>query len=57
MKQNAEKQALEETKSISVGASQIRSYVLDDARITDLCVPGLKARIRQAVLDGDWTSY
>ena len=35
-KKNAEKQALEDNKSDIGWGSQIRSYVLDDARIKDL---------------------
>ncbi len=52
MKQNEEKQALEETKSDIGWGSQIRSYVLDDARIKDLRT-GVENRNTQAVLDGD----
>ncbi|QSX30583.1 peptide chain release factor 2 [Shewanella cyperi] len=51
-KQNAEKQALEETKSDIGWGSQIRSYVLDDSRIKDLRT-GVETRNTQAVLDGD----
>ncbi len=52
MKQNAEKQALEDSKSDIGWGSQIRSYVLDDARIKDLRT-GVENRNTQAVLDGD----
>ncbi|WP_102576612.1 peptide chain release factor 2, partial [Vibrio splendidus] len=51
-KQNAEKQASEETKSDIGWGSQIRSYVLDDSRIKDLRT-GIENRNTQAVLDGD----
>ncbi|WP_156106911.1 peptide chain release factor 2 [Gallibacterium genomosp. 1] len=51
-KKNAEKQALEESKSDIGWGSQIRSYVLDDARIKDLRT-GVENRNTQAVLDGD----
>lgn len=51
-KQNAEKQALEDTKSDIGWGSQIRSYVLDDSRIKDLRT-GVETRNTQAVLDGD----
>ncbi|AEY02834.1 peptide chain release factor 2 [Oceanimonas sp. GK1] len=50
-KQNAEKQALEDSKSDIGWGSQIRSYVLDDARIKDLRT-GVETRNTQAVLDG-----
>ncbi|MDE8557283.1 MULTISPECIES: peptide chain release factor 2 [Pantoea] len=51
-KKNAEKQALEDNKSDIGWGSQIRSYVLDDARIKDLRT-GVETRNTQAVLDGD----
>ena len=51
-KQNAEKQAQEESKADIGWGSQIRSYVLDDARIKDLRT-GVETRNTQAVLDGD----
>lgn len=51
-KQNAEKQALEDTKSDIGWGSQIRSYVLDDSRIKDLRT-GVENRNTQQVLDGD----
>ncbi len=51
-KRNAEKQALEDTKSDIGWGSQIRSYVLDDSRIKDLRT-GVENRNTQAVLDGD----
>ncbi|MGL5036734.1 MAG: peptide chain release factor-like protein, partial [Aeromonas sp.] len=55
-KQNAEKQALEETKSDIGWGSQIRSYVLDDSRIKDLRT-GVETRNTQAVLDGDLDKF
>lgn len=54
--QNAEKQALEETKSDIGWGSQIRSYVLDDSRIKDLRT-GVETRNTQAVLDGDLDKF
>lgn len=50
-KQFAEKQAMEDSKSDIGWGSQIRSYVLDDARIKDLRT-GIENRNTQAVLDG-----
>lgn len=50
-KQAAEKQALEDSKADIGWGSQIRSYVLDDARIKDLRT-GVENRNTQAVLDG-----
>ncbi|MFT6984676.1 MAG: peptide chain release factor 2 [Psychromonas sp.] len=50
-KQNAEKQISEDSKSDIGWGSQIRSYVLDDARIKDLRT-GVESRNTQAVLDG-----
>ena len=50
-KQNEDKQALEDTKSDIGWGSQIRSYVLDDARIKDLRT-GVENRNTQVVLDG-----
>ncbi len=50
-KQNAEKQAMEDSKSDIGWGSQIRSYVLDDSRIKDLRT-GVETRNTQAVLDG-----
>lgn len=50
------KQALEETKSDIGWGSQIRSYVLDDARIKDLRT-GVETRNTQAVLDGDLDKF
>lgn len=51
-KRNVEKQTLEETKSDIGWGSQIRSYVLDAARIKDLRT-GVETGNTQAVLDGD----
>lgn len=51
-KKNAEKQAMEESKSDIGWGSQIRSYVLDDSRIKDLRT-NVETRNTQAVLDGD----
>lgn len=48
----AAQQQLESTKSDIGWGSQIRSYVLDDARIKDLRT-GVENRNTQAVLDGD----
>jgi peptide chain release factor 2 len=50
-KRNAEKQALESTKSDISWGSQIRSYVLDASRIKDLRT-GVEVGNTQAVLDG-----
>lgn len=55
-KKNAEKQANEEAKSDIGWGSQIRSYVLDDARIKDLRT-GIENRNTQAVLDGDLDKF
>lgn len=51
-KQTADQQKLEESKADITWGSQIRSYVLDDARIKDLRT-GVETRNTQAVLDGD----
>ena len=51
-KRSAESQALEDSKADIGWGSQIRSYVLDDARIKDLRT-GVETRNTQAVLDGD----
>jgi len=55
-KKNADKQAMEENKSDIGWGSQIRSYVLDDARIKDLRT-GVETRNTQAVLDGDLDKF
>ena len=51
-KRSAQAQALEESKSDIGWGSQIRSYVLDDARIKDLRT-SVETRNTQRVLDGD----
>lgn len=51
-KRSADAQALEDSKSDIGWGSQIRSYVLDDARIKDLRT-GVETRNTQVVLDGD----
>ncbi|SMF35555.1 bacterial peptide chain release factor 2 (bRF-2) [Alteromonadaceae bacterium Bs31] len=51
LKRNAEKQALEDSKSDIGWGSQIRSYVLDDQRIKDLRT-NVQTSNCQAVLDG-----
>ena len=51
LKRSADKQALEDSKADIGWGSQIRSYVLDDARIKDLRT-GIESRNTQAVLDG-----
>lgn len=56
LKQNAEKQASEDAKSDIGWGSQIRSYVLDDARIKDLRT-GVESRNTQSVLDGDLDKF
>ena len=52
MKQNQEKQAMEDSKSDIGWGSQIRSYVLDQSRIKDLRT-NVETSNTQAVLDGD----
>ena len=52
MSRNAEKQAMEDSKSDIGWGSQIRSYVLDASRIKDLRT-GHETGNTQAVLDGD----
>jgi len=51
LKRSAEKQAMEDSKADIGWGSQIRSYVLDDARIKDLRT-GVETRNTQSVLDG-----
>jgi peptide chain release factor 2 len=51
-KRNAEKMALEESKADIGWGSQIRSYVLDDARVKDLRT-GVETGDYKAILDGD----
>ncbi|WP_119344997.1 peptide chain release factor 2 [Facilibium subflavum] len=55
-KKNAEKAALEESKSDIGWGSQIRSYVLDQSRIKDLRT-GIENTNTQAVLDGDLDKF
>ncbi len=55
-KQNAEKQALEDTKSDIGWGHQIRSYVLDQSRIKDLRT-GMETGNTQAFLDGDIDAF
>lgn len=55
-KRNAEKQALEDTKSDVTWGSQIRSYVLDSGRIKDLRT-NVEVGNTQAVLDGDLDQF
>nr|WP_282557568.1 peptide chain release factor 2 [Providencia burhodogranariea] len=55
-KKNADKQVMEDNKSDIGWGSQIRSYVLDDARIKDLRT-GVETRNTQAVLDGDLDKF
>lgn len=55
-KKNADKQQMEDSKSDIGWGSQIRSYVLDDARIKDLRT-GVETRNTQAVLDGDLDKF
>lgn len=55
-KQNAEKQALEDTKSDIGWGSQIRSYVLDQSRIKDLRT-NVENSNPKAVLDGDLDDF
>jgi peptide chain release factor 2 len=55
-KRNSEKQKLEDSKSDIGWGSQIRSYVLDDARIKDLRT-GVETRNTQAVLDGSLDQF
>ncbi len=54
--QNAEKQTSEDNKADIGWGSQIRSYVLDDARIKDLRT-GVESRNPQKVLDGDLNTF
>jgi peptide chain release factor 2 len=55
-KRNAEKSALEATKSDIGWGSQIRSYVLDQSRIKDLRT-GVERTDTQKVLDGDLDGF
>ena len=56
MKRNAEKDALEATKSDIGWGSQIRNYVLDQSRIKDLRT-GVERTDTQKVLDGDLDEF
>ena len=56
LKRNAEKQALEDSKSDIGWGSQIRSYVLDDSRVKDLRT-GVQTSNTQAVLDSDLDQF
>ena len=53
---NAEKQAMEDSKSDIGWGSQIRSYVLDQSRIKDLRT-NVESSNTQAVLDGDLNPF
>lgn len=55
-KRNAEKQALEDSKSDIGWGSQIRSYVLDDSRVKDLRT-NVQTSNTQAVLDGSLDQF
>lgn len=55
-KRNSELQAVEDSKSDIGWGSQIRSYVLDDARIKDLRT-SVETRNTQAVLDGSLDQF
>lgn len=55
-KRTAQSQAMEDSKSDIGWGSQIRSYVLDDARIKDLRT-GVETRNTQSVLDGDLNRF
>jgi peptide chain release factor 2 len=56
LKRNAEKEALEATKSDIGWGSQIRNYVLDQSRIKDLRT-GIERTDTQKVLDGDLDEF
>ena len=56
LKRNAEKDALEATKSDIGWGSQIRNYVLDQSRIKDLRT-GIERSDTQNVLDGDLDEF
>ncbi len=56
LKQNAEKQTMEDQKSDIGWGSQIRSYVLDQSRIKDLRT-SIEITNTQAVLDGDLDKF
>jgi peptide chain release factor 2 len=56
LKRNADKQALEDTKSDVGWGSQIRSYVLDQSRVKDLR-SNVESSNPNAVLDGDLDEF
>ncbi|MDF3031202.1 MAG: prfB [Moraxellaceae bacterium] len=56
LKRNAEKQALEESKSDVGWGNQIRSYVLDQSRVKDLR-SNVESSNPNAVLDGDLDEF
>ncbi len=56
LKQNEEKQVMEDSKADIGWGSQIRSYVLDQSRIKDLRT-GIEKTNTQAVLDGDLNDF
>ena len=56
LKRNADKQAMEDSKSDIGWGSQIRSYVLDQSRIKDLRT-GVETGNTGAVLDGDLDQF
>jgi peptide chain release factor 2 len=56
LKRNAEKDALEASKSDIGWGSQIRNYVLDQSRIKDLRT-GIERTDTQKVLDGDLDEF
>lgn len=55
-KKQAEQMALEDSKLAISWGSQIRSYILDDARVKDLRT-GVETRNTQAVLDGSLNMF
>ena len=55
-KQRSEQQAIEDSKDDIGWGSQIRSYVLDDARVKDLRT-GVECRDTQRVLNGDLDQF
>ena len=55
-KQRSEQQALEDSKDDIGWGSQIRSYVLDDARVKDLRT-SVECRDTQSVLNGDLDQF
>lgn len=55
-KRQAEKQALEESKADIGWGNQIRSYILDEARVKDLRT-GMETRMPKKILDGDLDEF